>query len=610
VGFRPLRREGNEVPSAIAPPSEGEDIAGREIALVWSEETRAAARRRPGAILVSFGWREYAGEYDDVALGEDGLDYGVTDASYRLASELAQSWSAVAGRDLLEWEGVPVGRAAQTDAFNFFQPYLRLGYVLDHVLATWRPSRVAFADDGSLLAAFLARALAARGVACLVTARRRVPALARRAGAALRRRAWPAMFFSARRDARRGPPPRRLECRMTRPGGPVFWGQFGRLDLDVYEELRRVYGAEMPYYATTPAAARAARRDGAACDTLFDRLPPARRTRECFRALAAGYRALEREGLFARFGLPPGAASFFGAHFPFRPGAYLVSLAMSAAATERFVTSWRPSLLVHMSDAHVTGRLVAEFAARRGVPSLVIQNHITGGPAFGYLPLSSTVMAAWGPVSRDWMLAGGAPPERVAVVGSPYAALARRTLPPRDRDRSGGALVVATNNYDPDQNRVMAYACAAYGARRGRRLLFRPHPSEPDGLYRTIIDKTGLADAAVAKEAPLAEILAEAAVVVTSQSGVGVDAVVAGLPLVHVNLVRGLADYIPYVEYGAARGVVDVADLPRAIDEAVAAPPERFAAGREAFARAYLGAEAGEPFANLAALARELEGAK
>ena len=575
---------------------------------MWSEATLAAARR-PGA-AVSFGWRDYAGERDDLALGEEGIDFAITDASYRLASEVAQNWSAVDGRDALAWEDVPVGRAVQIDAFNFFRPYIRLSYVLDHVLATHRPTRVAFADDGSLRAAFLAAALAARGVPYEVTARRRGPALARRAGTALRRRAWPAMFLAARRQVRRGGRAPTRERRMKEPGRAVFWGQFGRLELDVYEEFCRAYGEEVPYFAATPAAARAARQSGIACDSLFDRLPPGGRTRRCFGALTAGYRALEREGLFGRFDLPPGAATFFADYFPFRPVAYLISPAMSAAAIERVVATWRPSVVVHLSDAHLTGRLVAEFAARGGTPSLVIQNHITGGPTFGYLPLSSSAMAAWGEVSRDWMAAGGAPPEKLAVVGSPYAAALRRTLSGGDADRSTGTLVVATNNYDPDQNRVMASACVAYAAARGRRLVFRPHPSEPDGLYRASIESAGAVDAAIARDEPLDRMLAGAAVVVTCQSGIGVDAVVAGVPLVHVNLMRGVADYIPYVEYGAALGVADPADLPAAIDEAVAAPPGRFDAGREAFARAYLGAEAGDPFANLAALARELEGAR
>ena len=559
---------------------------------------------------MSLGWRDYAGERDDVALGEEGLDYAVTDASYRLASELAQSWSVVGGRCLLRWEGVAVGRAAQTDAFNFFQPYLKLGYVLDHVLANHRPSRVAFADDGSLRPAFLAAALGARGVPFEVTERRRGASLARRAGEVLRWRAWRAMFLAARRESRRGGKAPGVGSCSLRPGGPVFWGQFGRLDLDVYEAFLPAFREDLPYYAATPNATRVARQRGVAHDSLLDRLPPGRRTRSCFRALAAGYRALGRGGPFERFALPPGAGEFFGRRFPFRPGAYLVSLAMFAAAVERFVEAWRPSLVVHMSDVHTTGRLVAEFAARRGIPSLVVQNHITGGPTFGYLPLSSDAMAAWGPVSADWMAAGGAPPENLRVVGSPYAALARAAVRADGERRPEGTLLVATNNYDPDQNRVIASACVAYGTARGRRVVFRPHPSEPDGLYRKLIDDAAGADVSVAKDEPLSRMLEEAAVVVTCQSGVGVDAVVAGVPLVHVNLMRGVADYIPYVEYGAALGVSDVADLAAAIDEAAAAPPGRFDAGREAFARAYLGAEAGEPFANLAALARELEGAR
>ena len=125
--------------------------------------------------------------------------------------------------------------------------------------------------------------------------------------------------------------------------------------------------------------------------------------------------------------------------------------------------------------------------------------------------------------------------------------------------RSNGALVVATNILDPDENRALAFACASYAGRRGRRLVFRPHPVEPDGLYRAVITRAGLSDAAVARDAPLEEVLADAAVVVMSQSGVGVDALAARVPFVYVNLAPDVPDYIPYVRYGAAAGVRDLA---------------------------------------------------
>jgi hypothetical protein len=567
-------------------------------------------RARPRGAFVSFGWREYLGDEADVALGEEGIDYRVTYESYRLASDMAQNWFISNDKVFLRWGDIPVGAAAQTDVFNFFQSYLRLSFVLDHILDTYRPVRVSFADDGSLRASFLGAALRARGVPYESLGKARGVKFARRAGLALRRRVWPAMFLAARRKARRGRGARRLSRRMTRPGAALFWGQFGRFELDVYEDFCRAYGEEVPYVAATSAAAGDAGRAGIVCDALADHLPPLALSRRLLRSLAADYRELERAGLFEHFDLPPGLAAFFRENFPFRPEAYLATLAMFAAAVEGFLARWRPSLVVHLSDVHITGRLVATLAARRGTPALVIQNHITGGPTFAYLPLSSAKMAAWGQVSRDWMVAGGAPPEKVAVVGSPYAAVAARRL-----SRTGPAapeprrtLVVATNNYDPDQNRAVALACASYVRERDLRLVFRPHPSEPHALYHAVIRRSGLADAAVAADEPLADVLREAAAIVTGHSGIGVDAVVAGVPLVHVNLMRDLPDYIPYVAYGAAVGVRDIADLAAAVDGVLAAPPGCFDAGREAFARAYLGLDAGDPFENIAALARELEG--
>lgn len=580
--------------------------------MVWSDAALARARReRPGTPRVSFGWREYLGDEGDVALGEEGLDYAVAYESYRLASDMTQRWYAAGGRAFLEWDGVPVGAAAQADLFSFFEPWLRLSAVLEHILARYRPGKIFFVDDGSARPSFLAAALAARGVPYEALGGRRGARLGPRVGLAVRRRLWPAMFLAARRKAYRGREAGRLERRMTRPGAVVFWGQFGRYEVDVYEEFRRAYGGDVPYVAATMAAARAAAQAGIRCDSLLDKPPPLRRTARLLRALSADYAALERRGMFEEFGLAPGLAAFFRERFPFRPAAYLSTLAAFAAAAERFLARWRPALVVHLSDVHMTGRLVAALAARDGIPALVIQNHITGGPTFGYLPLSSTKMAAWGRVSRDWMVAGGAPPEKLAVVGSPYAAVAARRMESIDAAASERrAVVVATNNYDPDVNRVLASACAAYARERGVPLVFRPHPAESEAPYRAVIRGAGLADAAVVRDAPLAEVLARAAVVVASHSGVGVDAVVAGVPLVHVNLLAGVPDYIPYVEYGAAVGVRDARELPAALDDVLASPPGRFDAGREAFARAYLGSDAGDPFANIAALARELVGSE
>ncbi len=572
----------------------------------------AGARRARGAgDLVSFGWRDRLGDEGGVALGEGGLDFAVADRCLRLASDIAQRWFATGGREYLSWNGVPVGAAPAADLFPFFQSHLKLNAVLEHVLARWRPEAVAFVDDGSTTVDLLRAVLPARGVRYRVLGPAVGKRLARRAGLYGRRFFWPAMFGAARRRASAGGQAPERDGRMKDAGAVVFWGQFGGYELDVYDGVRRAYGEEITYFAGTVAAARGARARGVLCSHLYERRPAAGRVRALFSLLAREYRALPAAGRFDAFDLPPGLAAFFRDHFPFRPGAYLISLAFTAVAVDDFLARWRPSLVVHMSDAHLTGRFVAALAAGRGIPALVIQNHITGGPTFGYLPLSSTRMAAWGKVSYDWLLAGGAAPERVTVVGSPYAAVmgriyqeAREGLGAAPRD----ALVVATNNFDADHNRALALAGAAYARGRPRvRLVFRPHPTESGALYRALIKEYGLTRAEVAHRTPLADLLAGAAALVTGHSGIGVDAVLAGVPLVHVNLMKGVPDYIPYVAFGAAQGVTDVAALCAALDDALASPRGRWEEGRRAFAAAYLGADAGEPFANIAALARELE---
>jgi len=573
---------------------------------VWDEAGAAVVRKHDARLpLVSFGWHGYAGD-GDAALGEEGLDFGVGDKVLTLAAALAQRWHTVGGRGYLQWRGIPVGAAPTADLYDFFKPAVKLYYVWRHVVARYAPQEVVFVDDGSPAAALLPYLAAADrvgswrlGAAAFARARRRLDL-------ASRRFVWPMMFEAARRRGRAGGVAPRLDARMRRPGGAVFWGQLGSYDVDVYLALRERLGPDLPFFAATPAAARGGRRAGALCDTLYDARPPAGRVRAVFGALAVDYRALERAGLFDGFGLPPALVSYFRDRFVFRPDAYLISLAFTAAAVEAFLERWRPALVVHLSDVHLTGRLVSAMAARRGLRSLVIQNHITGGPTFGYLPLTSDLMATWGRVSRDWMVAGGAPRDRLVVVGSCYAALAAPLYRGRAASPGRAKVVVATNSFDADHNRELALAAGAWArARPDFRLVFRPHPGEGEELYRAVIRKFGLAGAEVAARAPLADVLRDAAVVVTGHSGIGVDAVVAGVPMVHVNLMRGVADYIPYVAYGAALGLGELAWLGTAVAEA-AASPGWFQEGRRAFSREYLGDDRGDPFANLARLVREM----
>lgn len=571
---------------------------------MWSETTAAFLRAKRLAPLVSFGWRSYAGG-DDVVVGEEGMSLAAADDVLQRASKLAQTWFAVGGRDYLSWRGTPLAAALATDVYHYFHFHLKLFAIWEHILSSFKPGRVYYCDDGSPQSRLLSH-LASRGDASIIFKKftRRPPWRSLvDAGKVL---FWPALPAAARRRAGYSSVRGVGTQSATRV---VFWGQLGGLEVEVYRKLQRALGSEMRYFAGTTVAARAANAWGEPCRFLFEKTPSIRLVREILRCLRKEYNELTRAGLFAGAGVRASLVSFLRANFPFRPGAYLPSLAVAAAAVEEFFIRFKPAFVVHMSDAHLTGRLMTLAAARYGVRTLVIQNHITGGPTFGYLPLTSERFAAWGEESRAWLIAGGAPADRVVVVGSPYAALVKPVYDRLVRARGNAVtVVVATNNFDVEQNRLLATTAAAYAkSRPDLNLIFRPHPSEDGELYFNVIKRYALANASVAKGDPLADVLGRAAVVVTAHSGVGVDAVLAGLPLVHVNLMAGVEDYIPYVRLGAALACRDLNSLARVMEEAAGNPPN-LAAGRERFVKAYLGGDAGDPFDNIARIIREMAG--
>jgi len=74
--------------------------------------------------------------------------------------------------------------------------------------------------------------------------------------------------------------------------------------------------------------------------------------------------------------------------------------------------------LLLASDAHHGERLFTLVANQLGIPSLVVQHGATLGD-FGYVPLYATRFAAWGEISKQWLIARGVSPERIVITGSP-----------------------------------------------------------------------------------------------------------------------------------------------------------------------------------------------
>jgi hypothetical protein len=75
-------------------------------------------------------------------------------------------------------------------------------------------------------------------------------------------------------------------------------------------------------------------------------------------------------------------------------------------------------VILLVSDAHHGGRLFTLIGNKLGIKSIVLQHGATMGK-WGYIPLYATRFAAWGDLSKEWMIQRGVPPEKVIITGAP-----------------------------------------------------------------------------------------------------------------------------------------------------------------------------------------------
>jgi len=256
-----------------------------------------------------------------------------------------------------------------------------------------------------------------------------------------------------------------------------------------------------------------------------------------------------------------------------------------------------PDALVLDEDATPFARAAVAVARRHGATSFVVQH---GAPCcqFGFAPLAAERFLAWGPSSADQLMRWAVPEERIDVVGSPqHDRLYRELAPPPSEpgraapiaDRHGPAritgeagrhvparsvtqakrkpriLLLATvppHDERPDAAWLhmtrgayadMLHAAVATIAELPRvRLIVKLHPRAP---HDPILEKTLAAHrslkARLVRKASLERCLRNIDCVVSCGSSAGIDATLAGRPVVQL-LPAGSGDVLPHDQWGLA----------------------------------------------------------
>ncbi len=230
---------------------------------------------------------------------------------------------------------------------------------------------------------------------------------------------------------------------------------------------------------------------------------------------------------------------------------------------------WRPDWLLLDEDATPGARIAVDSARRFGIATGVVQH---GAPVvrFGFAPLEADTFFAWGPSTREQLLAWGVPSERVELVGSPWhetwlngetrsaaraantapmrgpRVLVLGTVPPRDERPDAISLPLTSGRYRQLLDDVLEIVARWPGAE----LWFRPHPRcGDDRLARQAMAGQASVRARRAPHGRLEQHLAWADVVLACASSSGVDAALAGRPTIQL-LPPGSANLLPPTQWG------------------------------------------------------------
>ncbi len=239
----------------------------------------------------------------------------------------------------------------------------------------------------------------------------------------------------------------------------------------------------------------------------------------------------------------------------------------------------RPTALVLDEDATALHRAAILTARRYGTRSLVVQ-HGVPGCRFGFAPAAADRVLVWGESSRRQLIDWGVHPNQVHVTGSPrrerLAGRVRRnpraaggpvrilllaTVPPRDERPDALVLNLSRTTYAA----MLRMAVSAVSELEDAELTIKLHPrAAADRIAESMLSEFPEVRARIVRHPPLEHWLARSDCVLSCLSSAGVDAAVAGLPVIQLQP-SGSGDVMPADAWGFVASVRTEAELKRAL---------------------------------------------
>ncbi len=268
--------------------------------------------------------------------------------------------------------------------------------------------------------------------------------------------------------------------------------------------------------------------------------------------------------------------------------------------TRRVIEVEKPDVIVVMDERSPFGRAVVATCDLMGIPSLVLQ-HGTHDDQPYYSSTYAAKMSVYGDFTRKVLVQRGVSPDKIVLTGAPQwdALMTEKGISREEFCRQMGLdeskdiiLLTTAITFERDVGKkVVAGVIDAMRQFPQMQLLIRAHPSqsEPISLYQDIASEMEIGDVVIFKKPHDYDSIRACDIFITQYSTVAIDAIIAGKPVITINL-TGETDLFPYAESGAAIGVYKTEDIAPAISNILtdSSVQKALAEGRKRFIAEHL----------------------
>lgn len=234
-----------------------------------------------------------------------------------------------------------------------------------------------------------------------------------------------------------------------------------------------------------------------------------------------------------------------------------------------------PDLVVVMDERSWPGKTVVNVCNIENIPTLVLQHGI-----HGYLPIYGKTyadkFAVYGEFTKEIFVSAGIDPEKIVITGGQqwdniinYEGISKKEFCKEHGLNENKGIILYAGHLIFDREiseREVSGVIEAVKKFPEMQLIIRAHPSEPLSLYESLINDLNGEDILVFKKPHDFDSVNLCDILITQASTVAMDAIIAGKPVITINLGHGDDPY-PYSVEGAVIGVYKKEDIVPAINK-------------------------------------------